>query len=951
MVDKKRSRVLDETVSDLLMKKKHDYKITFWIGVSLIPVYFWLLVPRLSVASDFPITPRSLILDGFPVPQTWSRFSTALGEYGVSTLWSWPVDVLYGFGALMGIDFVVLQRVIGIIPVLILGTFSLTLIVNTLKLGERGKFIAILFYLLNSYLLTILDGGQFAIALAYAMFPLPYLLFVQSVKKTLHHRILAALSVVALGYFDVRFIYLLLILLFLRFIFELVQVKREYWIKMAYSWILSGLWVIVLFFLLNAYWILPAILAAAPSLPTGYARVSQTAFLSFAKLGHAALLLQPHWYKNVFGQVTPLLSEFLIIPILVFLAPVLHRKKEVLFWTSIAIISVFLVKGANPPLPEVYRRLFTLIPGFSLFRDSTKFFFLTALSYSVLLGFTVDELEKRFNAYVNFGKFRIALIPVLITMYILFIVRPVWLGKMTGTFSRPYNKEQFLLVDTVIENDLSFGRVLWIPSRPPLGFSSPLHPSVEAIRLLALRPFEIGTVGSYETLNYLRESTYMGQIMDVAGIEYLSYPYPDIRRVTLQADNIAYYYAFLNQLNDLPWISKRLTDSPVPLLTTKQHQDRLFVANNAYYLVGSDRIYNTLINISDFHLADNALIFAEEAPKQLPQAFSNHDFKIIAYERQKKDVVLSFISEERFIFPAINLNFDPKLNAVEGADAWWKRETADFLWWRNFLQQKYNLDYQDFDYGGGFAIAEGDRDLTVYDEKLRLGDQLFVRVLKSSRGGTVEISNNNEVLKNIPTNYACEEKREVKLTGYKDTPDQLFTYDCADFAWVDAGSVTKEGELTIKTEGDLNVINAIVSVPVVELDAILRELTEDKIIYWEKLSDQERINLFATESYKPKITYERINPTRYTVTVAGIEKPTTLAFSETYDPLWELSGQPSIRLYSLINGFTVTQDGTYDLFFSPQKYVMPGLIVSGLTILTLLLALLIHKLRGNNLLK
>ena len=42
---------------------------------------------------------------------------------------------------------------------------------------------------------------------------------------------------------------------------------------------------------------------------------------------------------------------------------------------------------------------------------------------------------------------------------------------------------------------------------------------------------------------------------------------------------------------------------------------------------------------------------------------------------------------------------------------------------------------------------------------------------------------------------------EIKLTGYKDIPDQISEYDKADFNWYKIGKLESSNELTIKTEG------------------------------------------------------------------------------------------------------------------------------------------------------
>ena len=102
----------------------------------------------------------------------------------------------------------------------------------------------------------------------------------------------------------------------------------------------------------------------------------------------------------------------------------------------------------------------------------------------------------------------------------------------------------------------------------------------------------------------------------------------------------------------------------------------------------------------------------------------------------------------------------------------------------------------------------------------------------------------------------------------------------------------------------------------------------DRIVDWSKLTDQEKKDLFKPTP-QGKVTYKRISPTHYKVKIEDINSPVTLAFSETYDSLWELDGRQSYRLYSLINGFDIEAPGEYDVVFSAQKYIIPGLLISG----------------------
>jgi len=911
-------------------------------GLFLIIIYSRLFSTFANVANDLHFAFLENLKEQLTLPMSWSaRGAVGLGEYAVFVLWNWPLNYLFGVLGGLGLPYTLLIKCLGFGLFIIVAVWSISRILEYLNISEFGRLIGILFYLSNSYILLLLDGGQLNLALAYSLLPLTFLLYKKGEEtKSLKGSILFAISTIVLSIFDIRILYLLALLIFLNFLVTLFLKPNSIKdiigsnLKMA---LLSG----AIFVGFHAYWIIPSLFARAPSLPTSYGRVFQVDLLSFASLGHSLTLLQPHWYRNVFGKITELKLEFMLIPLLVLLAPIFRRKdKNIAFWLIVLVVGIFMIKGANPPLPQVYPWLFTHMPGLSFFRDPTKFFFLVALSYSVLIGITVDEVSQRLSILkIKSGFLKSYILNpktfvFLLAVYFLLLVRPIWLGQMTGTFSPPIYQNEYEEINSLVEKDSSFGRVFWIPTKAPLGYSSFKHPSVEASRLVEKRPFAIGTVGTYEIFNYLREAPFMGELFDVAGIRYIVYPYPDTRREELKQDNIDYYYAFLDQLSNLPWVESRVSDPPVPLLKVKEAQDHFFITNNTYLVIGSDKIYNDLVRIEGFKLSNNALIFAEEQPA-VGNTCKDRPCTVILYDKNEIDYAATFIDKSNFIFPAGQLEFSPSANS--GSSGWWKRETLDLLWWRNFLQEKYGIDNQDFDFGGGWAVAEGDKQLTINDKKFTKDNKLLARLMLSNRGGRMNFFQGDQEVGEIDTRIEEPEKVEIKLTGYAEIPDQIFEYDESEVRWFEIGNLVSDQHITIKAEGEINVVNSLVSLPQAEFDRLRSLVYKDNIIHWESLGNDAKNELVRVES-SPQVSYQRINPTHYKVSIEKIASPVTLAFSETYDPLWEITnietGQKntSYPLYSLINGFYVDKDGEYEIYFSPQKYVYPGLAISGMTV-------------------
>lgn len=898
-------------------------KYLFILLILWLLIYWQWWIPEIKVATDFPFVPQSFLKSLLNIPQTWmERDVEGMGEYTVFTLWSWPFNLVLGLLTNLGIPFTLLERVFWIMPIFFLSIAGIRKLGYELKLSYPAIFISSLFYLTNTYLLLLIDGGQLSIALAFAVFPLSFWLIVNSINKGIRDQLIAAICITVLGVFDIRFVYVLFLLTLTYFFYSAVFLKE----RNLLGWLKAGTVISSVFLLLNSYWLI--VLLKAPIENDFFSYLTKNSSQNFANLGHAILMLSPHWYRNIFGSITGLQWEFIGIPILALLAPILKPKnKWVGFWLIVAMASLFLIKGSLDPFAKIYPWLFDNVPGFSLFRDSTKFYFLTALSYSMLIGVSIDTILSIFRK----SRFKFFIL-ILITGYLIVLTRPVWLGVMTGTFSVPRESKIYNEFQNRLMQDKSFSRVFWIPTKNPLGYWDISHPALEGTRLMQKRPFAVGTVGTYERLNFIREAKFMGEIFNVLGIGYVIYPPLDIKRDNIKLENTDYYANFLDQLNRLPWLSK-IDGSQTPLFKVNKHQDRFFIASNLWWVIGSDDVYNESTRSAELNLADNALVFVEEKAGLGKKLDEFPNAKILLRNKDLKDLAASFINENDIFFPSRVLQDSPD------ETGWWKRETSDLVWWRDFLQSKYSIDNQDFDLGGGWAIAEGNKKLTVNIQKSSKG-VLLVRAMQSSRGGSIKFYQNAQKIGDIGTKMIDPETTYIKLTGNKQIPDQIFDYQKANFRWFEVGNVDFLQPLIIETNGEINVINAISVIDKNTWESYLNKATN--------LSETSRIVDYEEGEIADSggtVSYYRKNPTKYMVSVHGITKPVILIFSQSYNPFWQINGASSIPAYSLLNGFYIDKDGTYEVIFMPQKWISLGLAIAGISLIIVVTILSVPKIR------
>lgn len=879
--------------------KNNFFIVIFLLVIAFIYNAWWF--PGVRVANDYPIISTENLKSLLDIPRTWTeRGSVGLGEYTVFTLWSWPLNLLSGTLANLGIDFSWQERIYLITFVMILGSYGIFKLGGDLGLKLPGKLAASLFFLTNTYLLVLIDGGQLNIAYAYSTLPLTLCYLFKAVNNSIiKPKIVFSLLVTLLGIFDIRFVFIFILLAFIYLIYQILfsQLPKK---KLLKDILVTFFICAVVFALLNLYWLAPLVMA--PLDRAVYQQLSHISSPGFINIGHAILLLSPHWYQNIFGKVTALRGEFGLFLILVFLAPLLKKKNFwVGFWLVTSIISIFLSKGTSEPLGRLYIWLYSYLPGFSLFRDSSKFLSLIAISYSFLIGTTFDEL------YFRTKKSRLwhSLLIIFFITITAVLTYPIWLGKMTGTFSWYPLVREFKETSDILQNDHNFSRIFWIPATHPLSYSSPNHPIVEAARLYNMAPFVYGVKGSYEAFNFLREGPFTGEMFDVLGISRIVYPPLSPKRGELSVDHQAYYQTFLSQLSNLSWIQSRESGSSIPTLLTKKHQDRFFIAPNTWALFGPVSVLNEAAKSSSLALSKNALIFMENEPALGRLLEENPQMKIILKNRSVNDIAASFIDKNNFF--SLASNFDESPNS----SGWWKRHNFQILNWRDFLKEKYDLDYQDLGEGGGWAVAEGVLKMPVRNKQFQAGKVLLARVLESSQGGELRFYQDNQEVGSLNTFVANETSTR----------------------WFYVGKLVSSSSVEIRSSGKINVVNLLASVDENE---------------WTGYTKKGQLLMAKVKSFNPpesavesvQVTYKQINPTKYIVSVMNISQPVTLVFSSTYDKGWEMNKVKSVPVFGLLNGFVVSRNGEYTIEFKPQRYVVPGLVISALT-LGLILVLLV----------
>lgn len=429
-------------------------------------------------------------------PQAWFQLTgNGLGSiHPVLGLYTFHSFLVVVFVQWVGLPWVLVYKTLWFGLFLFLSIFSVQKLLTQIGFRHAVWAIGSLIYVTNSYVLMMVVGGQMGVALAYSIAPLALSLCIKLIdlnkgnahnsQFAIHNSLVAGLILGVQILWDPRLAYMTVLAIGLYFLCRRTNIIPV---------MLSG----VIALLLNAFWILPfAVLRNNPldSMGAAYTSVAALKFFSFADFSHALSLLSPNWPENIFGKTYFLQPEFLLIPIIAFASLLMIKNKvstdtaiydsrfTISFFGFLALISVFLAKGSNPPFGDIYIWLFEHVPGFVVFRDSTKFYLLIAMSYAVLIPMSIQYLVVSIQGKNNkiFSLTTSYLLPAAFVFFWLFSIRQAVMWQLGGTFVRREVPEEYIQIKDMLVEDASFSRTLWVPRQSRFTYTSELHPAIEA---------------------------------------------------------------------------------------------------------------------------------------------------------------------------------------------------------------------------------------------------------------------------------------------------------------------------------------------------------------------------------------------------------------------------------------------------------------------------------------
>jgi hypothetical protein len=450
------------------------------LAVAILSHRDWFFSGQVIAVGDWPYLWPPWMRGFIGPPIAWmSEFD--LGYYNGSAA-SHIIQSAMGVFSAFGLNYSIIERLFFFWPAALLPGIGMYFFSKD-PLGRAGGTAAGLVYQLNTAALFY-GGAHLNQAVAYALVPALLLFMRGSVRRGSFRNAVAAGIVMSLILaYEPRLGYIIgwVAAAYLLFLLASRRNKKIQWGIVA---TIIGIPLAV-----HGYWLIAAFLYPSEAFST----VPRKLFIPFITLPYSLALYDPFWSGGMLAtfDVQPIPWFAYLLPIVAFMSLATKRPlPEQLLFAAIGVIGVFLAKQDNPPSGEIYAWLFTNFPGFLLFRESSKFFLLTALGYSVLVGTFVHNSARRLAKPIPFlsmsrlsPKRQSRIGALLVLLAIAGSVAPsqaAFANTLGYAYSTSTVPQLYYGLETLV-NDGSFSRVLWFMTYPTFGFRSNEHPAVNAL--------------------------------------------------------------------------------------------------------------------------------------------------------------------------------------------------------------------------------------------------------------------------------------------------------------------------------------------------------------------------------------------------------------------------------------------------------------------------------------
>ncbi|MBP9750443.1 MAG: hypothetical protein KBC95_01205 [Candidatus Peribacteraceae bacterium] len=435
----------------------------------------------------------------------------------IATLWSAIIGA--------GLNFDTAVKLTFFIPIAVFGFVSPYLFFRKLAPGDGVAFLVAIFYGATTPFL-VRQTAHLPIAFVYSVAPLLLLLLENALRRRSFGAWLAFAAAYIVGVcYELRIMFIMT--------FVLAAYAAYFHGKSLYKQRRSLAVGIALIIALSLFFLLPVAFGGFSAEISHFAKRGLFGE-QFLNLAHAFALSEPFWTGGLPDRdfvVQPIHWYLWLIPLVCFSALLLPKRtanKHGLFFAAVALVGILLTKQSSVPFPSFFAWLYENFPGFSLFRDGSKFFILIALGYAGLLHSLFTSLAQgraTVRKRVVFGATAMVVLAVA-GMNVL----PLVTGEIGTLFVPRRMPTDYRVMREAIGGQEEYFRTAWVPRSSPWAFFSANHPKFDVAEApwTGWRLFS----GSDPTLSPERimaplERSYSDALLDASAVKYVVVPLRD----------------------------------------------------------------------------------------------------------------------------------------------------------------------------------------------------------------------------------------------------------------------------------------------------------------------------------------------------------------------------------------------------------------------------------------